>query len=183
MAAAARRRYAEKNLQFETCDVTKGLPLPSASIDVVTSFMMLHNLLSKQLHLVFSEVHRILRPDGTAVFLTMHPDAFESDWDLKFLSYDAGALCRYRAALEPEDLEIPGRAVNAGGGENAIVTIYHARASVLGAVHRSNLVLADERDLWIDALTAVEVFGSDTVHRPPQTAVYWMIVLKKSAER
>jgi ubiquinone/menaquinone biosynthesis C-methylase UbiE len=28
MAAAARRRYAEKNLQFETCDVTKGLPLP-----------------------------------------------------------------------------------------------------------------------------------------------------------
>jgi SAM-dependent methyltransferase len=183
MAAAARRHYATKNLQFETCDVTKGLPLPAASVDAVTSFMMLHNLLSKQLRSVFSEVRRILRPGGIAVFLTMHPDAFESDWDLKFLRYDQDALCRYRAALDPEDLEIPGTATNAGGGENAIVTLYHTRASVLGAVHHAGLALADERDLWIDALTAVEVFGSDAIRRLPQTAVYWMIALKKIADR
>src|SRR5262249_1546967 len=150
--------------------------------DAVTSFMMLHNLLSKQLRPVFSEVRRILRPGGTAVFLTMHPDAFESDWDLKFLRYDQNALCRYRAALDPEDLEVPGTAMNAGGGENAISPLYPAPATVPAAAHDARLALAEERDLWIDALTAVEIFGSNAIRRLPQTAIYWMIALTKAAD-
>ena len=54
------------------------------------------------------------------VFLTMHPDAFEGQWDLQFPSYDLSALQRYRDAADKEDIEIPGCARNVSGGENAI---------------------------------------------------------------
>jgi SAM-dependent methyltransferase len=180
MVAAARRRYTAKHLSFETGNVTKGLPLPTASADAVTSFMLLHNLKRAQLRPVFAEVNRILKASGIAILLTMHPDAFESDWDLSFLSYDEDALARYRDTLDPEDLEIPGRALNAAGGENAIVTIYHTRVSMLRAAHDAGLSLVAERDLWIDALSAVNLFGPSSVRRLPQAPIYWMLVLRKA---
>src|SRR5262249_24580137 len=79
-----------------------------------------------------SEVERVLKPSGRAAFLTMHPDAFESQWHLQFLSYDAG------------------------------------------------LVLTDERDLWIDRETAVQMFGIGSIGCMPTTPTYWMLTLAKS---
>ena len=64
------------------------MPLPDGFADVVTGFMVLHNLRRTEMRRTLIEVERILNPSGRAVFLTMHPDAFESRWDLQFLAYD-----------------------------------------------------------------------------------------------
>ena len=114
------------------------------------------------------------------VFLTMHPDAFEDQWDLQFLSYDLSALQRYRDAADKEDIEIPGCARNVSGGENAIATVYHSRCSVLEAALDAGLVLTDERDLWIDRETAVQMFGIGSIGCMPTTPTYWMFTLAKS---
>src|SRR5262249_33493160 len=119
-------------------------------------------------------------PSGRAVFLTMHPDAFESQWDLQFLSYDLSALKRYRDAADKEDTEIAGFACNTAGGENAITTVYHSRRTVLEALCDARLMLAEERDLWIDRETATRLFGIGSIRRMPGTPTYWMLVVAKS---
>jgi len=129
---------------------------------------------------MFGEVERILKSNGCAVFLTMHPDAFEKHWELDFLSYDAFALRRYRESVEKENIEIPGRARNTAGGENSIATIYHSRQAVIQAAHDAGLSLAEEEDLWIDRETAVEIFGAQSIHKMPTVPIYWMLVLKRA---
>jgi hypothetical protein len=141
--------------------------------------MVLHNLHQAEMRRTLSEVERVLKPSGRAIFLTMHPDAFESQWDLQFLSYDLSALQRYRDAVDKEDAEVPGRARNIAGGENVIAAIYHSRCSVVEALSDAGLVLTDERDLWIDLETAVQMFGTDSIRRMPTTPTYWMLTLVK----
>jgi len=138
--------------------------------------MVLHNLHRAEMCRTLSEVERVLKPSGRAVFLTMHPDAFESQWDLQFLSYD---LQRYSDAVDKEDTEVLGRARNIAGGENAITTIYHSRGSVVEAVSDAGLVLTDERDLWIDLETAAQMFGNGSIRRMPTTPTYWVLTLVK----
>jgi SAM-dependent methyltransferase len=179
MVKAAREQCRADNLCFEPGDVSGALKVADATADVVTSFMVLHNLRLAQVRAALAEVERVLKPGGRAVFLTMHPDAFESYWELDFLSYDADALRRYRGARDKEDLEIPGRARNAAGGENLIVTLYHSRASLLRCAEDVGLVLADEQDLWIDADKAGTLFGAETIRILPTTPIYWMLALRK----
>ena len=150
MLEAARRHCRAENLSFQRGDISQPLLLEDECADVVTGFMVLHNLHQAEMCRALSEVERVLKPSGRAVFLTMHPDAFESQWDLQFLSYDLSALQRYRDAVDKEDIAVPGRARNIAGGENAITAIYHSRASVVEALLDAGLVLTDERDLWID---------------------------------
>jgi len=90
------------------------------------------------------------------------------------------ALQRYRDAADKEDLEILGCARNVSGGENAIATVYHSRCSVLEAALDAGLVLTDERDLWIDRETAVQMFGIGSIGCMPTTPTYWMLTLAKS---
>jgi hypothetical protein len=110
----------------------------------------------------------------------MHPDAFESRWDLQFLAYDLSALQRYRDAADKEDLEIPGSARNVGGGENAVIAIYHSRRSVADATCDAGLALIDERDLWIDRETAAQTFGASSIRCMPTTPMYWALTLAKT---
>jgi SAM-dependent methyltransferase len=180
MLASARRYCTAANLSFRRGDISQPLPLEDECADVVTAFMVLHNLRRAEMCLTLREVERVLKPSGRAVFLTMHPDAFESQWDLQFLSYDLSALQRYRDAVDKEDTEVPGRARNIAGGENAIATIYHSRGSVVRAVLEAGLVLTGERDLWIDLETAVQMFGTGSIRRMPTTPTYWMLALGKS---
>jgi SAM-dependent methyltransferase len=180
MVAAARTHCRAENLAFDQADVTTKLPLECGTVDAVTSFMVLHNLRLQKMATMFREVARILKGNGRAVFLTMHPDAFESDWQLDFLSYDADALRQHRNGLQREDREIPGRAKNACGGENEVLTVYHGRDSVLAAARCAGLALAHEQDLWIDAPTAVAVFGPESIKRLPKNPIYWMLVLKRN---
>src|SRR5262249_8981116 len=175
MIEAARHHCQAANLSFQRADVSQELPLPDESADVVTGFMVLHNL-----RRTLIEVERILKPSGRAIFLTMHPDAFESRWDFQFLADDLSALQRKRDAADKEDIEIPGCARNVSGGENAIATVYHSRCSVLEAALDAGLVLTDERDLWIDRETAVQMFGIGSIGCMPTTPTYWMLTLAKS---
>jgi SAM-dependent methyltransferase len=179
MVKAAREHCRADNLRFETADVSRPLTLADGIADVVTSFMVLHNLCLEQIRTTLCEVERILKPGGRAVFLTMHPLAFESQWDLDFLSYEATALRRYRNAQYKEDLEIPGRALNAAGGENLIVTLYHSRANLLQAAHEAGLALVGERDLWIEHDAARELFGAASIRIMPGTPIYWILSLHK----
>jgi SAM-dependent methyltransferase len=179
MVQAARAQCRADNLFFEAGDVSRPLAIADEAADVVTSFMVVHNLRREQVRATLSEVERILRPGGRAVLLTMHPEAFESHWELDFLSYDAAALRRYRGAQHKEDLEIPGRARNAAGGENLIVTLYHSRESLLRSAEEAGLALEDEQDLWIEPDQARELFGAETIRKMPTTPIYWMLVLQK----
>jgi ubiquinone/menaquinone biosynthesis C-methylase UbiE len=179
MIEAARRHCYAANLSFRRGDISQPLPLEDECADVVTGFMVLHNLHRVEMRRTLSEVERVLKPSGQAVFLTMHPDAFESQWDLQFLSYDPSALQRYREAVDKEDIEIPGRAGNIAGGENEIAAIYHSRGSVVEAVLDAGLVLTNERDLWIDLETAVQKFGPGSIRRMPTTPTYWMLTLER----
>ena len=181
MIASARRHCHAGNLSFRLGDISQPLELVDEYADVVTGFMVLHNLRRTEMRRTLKEVERILNPSGRAVFLTMHPDAFESQWDLQFLSYDLSALTRYRDATDKEDIEIAGYARNIAGGENAIMTVYHSRRTVLEAVCGAGLMLAEERDLWIDRETATRMFGIGSIGRMPNTPTYWMLVLAKSA--
>src|SRR6056297_2090671 len=70
-----------ENLTFVNGDI-KNIPLDSESADKVVSFMVLHNLKAGDVQNTFNETQRVLKNGGRAVFLTMHPDVFESDWDL-----------------------------------------------------------------------------------------------------
>ena len=181
MIASARRHCHAGNLSFQLGDISQPLALVDVYADVVTGFMVLHNLRRAEMRRMLTEVERILKPGGRAVFLTMHPDAFESQWDLQFLSYDLSALKRYRDAADKEDIEIAGYARNIAGGENAIMTVYHSRQTVLDAVCDARLMLAEERDLWIDRETAARMFGIGSIGRMPGTPTYWMLALTKSA--
>src|SRR6516164_1187649 len=181
MIEAARHHCRAANLAFQRADISQGLPLLDEFADVVTGFMVLHNLRRTEMRRTLIEVGRILKPSGRAVFLTMHPDAFESQWDLQFLSYDLSALKRYRDAADKEDIEIAGYARNIAGGENGIMTVYHSRRTVLEAVCGAGLMLAEERDLWIDRETATRMFGIGSIGQMPNTPTYWMLALVKSA--
>lgn len=180
MVAAARAHCRADNLFFEHGDITQRLLLTDKLADVVTGFMVLHNLQLECMRVMFREVGRILKLSGCAVFLTMHPDAFEKHWELDFLSYDAFALRRYRDAVEKENIEIPGRARNTAGGDNSITTVYHSRRAVIQAAHDAGLNLAEERELWIDPETAVEMFGPQSIRKMPTVPIYWMLVLKRA---
>ena len=62
MVASARRRLARRsNITAEQADVT-ALPFPSASFDAVTSYLMLHHVISWREAL--RECARVLRPGG-----------------------------------------------------------------------------------------------------------------------
>jgi len=183
MIAAARAHFRADNLVFQLGDMTGKLPIECGSVDAVTSFMVLHNVMLDQISLMFREAARILKPDASAVVLTMHPDAFDSDWELDFLWYDGRALQQYRETFDREGLLIPGRAKNSNGGENEILSIYHTRQNIVDAAWWADLELAEERALWIDDATAAESFGANANRRFPATPMYWMLHLKKGAQR
>jgi SAM-dependent methyltransferase len=180
MVAAARAHCRADNLFFEHGDITQRLLLADELADVVTGFMVLHNLHLGGVRMMFGEVGRILKSTGCAVFLTMHPRAFEEYWELDFLSYDEFALRRYRESVEKEDIEIPGRARNSAGGENSIAAVYHSRQAMIQAMHDAGLNLTDEQDLWIDRETAVEIFGAQSIRKTPTVPIYWMLVLRRA---
>jgi len=66
MLSIARDRNRSPNVRLELGDMHR-LPFPSASVDIVTGSYALRN--APSLHVALTEVHRVLRPGGTAAFL------------------------------------------------------------------------------------------------------------------
>lgn len=67
------------NVKTAVADLTKGLPLPDASVDVCFMATVMHSLkLKKDGQTIFSEMHRILKPTGRAAILNCKKE--EQPW-------------------------------------------------------------------------------------------------------
>lgn len=76
----ATRQYQRDNLQFLTSDATK-IPLPDASIDVITSFETIEHLHAQAEFL--DEICRLLRPDGCLVISSPNRTVYSELHDYK----------------------------------------------------------------------------------------------------
>lgn len=70
MLKEARRRFAERNIQWQACDANS-LPFADNSFDAVTFGYLLRNV--DEALLVLQEVHRVLKPEGRVVCLDTTP--------------------------------------------------------------------------------------------------------------
>lgn len=71
MLAAARAKPGADGIKFIAHDLETPLPLETAAFDRVTCFLVLDHI--QRLDVLFSEFHRICRPDGCVVISSMHP--------------------------------------------------------------------------------------------------------------
>lgn len=174
----AKKYQNAQNLAFVNADIT-ALPLETESVDGVVSFMVLHNLKLEEIKTALKEVNRILKFDGKAVFLLMHPTAVDQPWELDFMKYDELAIEEYRKSLDKEGIAIKGVVKSSGGGEKEVMMFTHTRGNIIEAIKDSGLILVDEKDLWIDEKTARSKFGDDCVKQLPTTPIFWIITLQK----
>ncbi len=185
MLDAANKQYPSvTNLSFHKADATQRLHFAEGCADVVTTFMVCHNLKLQQLQSMLRQAARLLkRGTGRAVMLTMHPEALDSDppWDLDFSVYDPTAIARYQHAEgdEKEGIEIHGMVKNVDGGEKAVTMIHHTHHNMICACDQAGLTFHGERSLWIDEATAVEKFGTLAVRKVPTTPTFWILDVRK----
>ncbi len=159
------KKYEEKeNLSFINGNI-EDIPIKTESVDNVVSFMVLHNLKVEDVKKTFNETSRIIKPDGKAVFLTMHPDFFNSDWNLDFIVCNKEDLEKYRSSKDKEGIKIRGIVKNAGGGEKAVAMYHHSVDNIQKAVKEAGLKIVEEKDLFIDEETAKDKFGDNSVKK------------------
>jgi SAM-dependent methyltransferase len=93
--AIARERYRQENVWFVRGNAEQ-LPFPDASADAITCFEGIEHFVDPQIHL--SEVARVLKPAGTYVVSTPHPDAHAHGEDNPFHLHEFDPL-RFEALL------------------------------------------------------------------------------------
>ncbi len=72
MVQLAAERLSARNVEVRLADVSEGLPfLVDADFDLTVAPLMIHYL--RHLETVFTEIYRVLKPDGLFVFSTHHP--------------------------------------------------------------------------------------------------------------
>ncbi len=176
------KKYGKvKNIRFINLDARNLEPIKDKSVDVVVSFMMLHNLVIEDVERVFNETGRVLRSNGLAVFLTLHPDLVKSEpWDLIFMEYESG----YKDAVDDNGDAKEGFIIETivkmhGGGEKKVFTVVHERRNIKKAIENSKLKIIDKKEIWIDEKKARELFGDDSVKKLPTQPAFWMITCKK----
>ncbi len=169
------------NLRFFRADTLK-LPIQSETADVVTSFMVMHNLKMDEVKKMLRETHAILKPEGKAVFLSMHPEALNSEWDLDFMRYAPEDIATYRAADNKNDILVHGTVKNAGGGKKQVFMYTHSAEAMTKAINEAGLQLESAQELWIDKDTAIEKFGKAAVKKLPDTPTFQIMILKKAAK-
>jgi ubiquinone/menaquinone biosynthesis C-methylase UbiE len=81
----ARTMCTDSRVQFKELDATKKWRLPSHSFDVVVSNMMFNQV--KDLHLAFSQAHRVLVERGKFIFSVTHPA-----WDLFIFAQERAGI-------------------------------------------------------------------------------------------
>ncbi len=167
-----------ENLEFINGDI-KNIPIKTESADEVVSFMVLHNIKINEIKDTLKETSRIMKKDGKAVFLTMHPDFLESDFDIDFAVYNEEDLEEYKNAQDKEGIKVRGVVRNAGGGEKEIGLFYHSFENLEKAAEEAGLAITDKEDFYIDEETAKEKFGEESVKKLPENPAFLMMTLEK----
>jgi demethylmenaquinone methyltransferase/2-methoxy-6-polyprenyl-1,4-benzoquinol methylase/phosphoethanolamine N-methyltransferase len=125
MIAVAQRKAARKGLEIDfRMGVIEALPFPDASLDVVTSSLMMHHLPESLKVRGLAEIYRVLKPGGRLLIADfMRPTG-------AFLNHLFIAFTRHQGLQKGiEDLQILLR--NAGFGQ---ITQSHKRVLVIGFV-------------------------------------------------
>lgn len=175
----AKKYEAIKNVSFIQGDI-KNIPLEPESMNKAISLMVLHNLPIDDVKSVLTETARVLKPGGKAVFLTMHPDAYETEnWDIDFWKRDPENLNEYKQAEDKEGIRVKSVVKNVSGGEKTVFANIHTRENMISAIEEAGLKLVDEKDLSMDEETAREKFGQDSIRTMPDKPVFWIITLEK----
>jgi malonyl-CoA O-methyltransferase len=92
MLAEARRKPGASQVSFLVHDLHRALPFEAASFERVVSGLVLEHL--HDLHFVFAEARRVLRPGGRAVVSAMHPAMFLKGVEARFTDPATGEKVR-----------------------------------------------------------------------------------------
>jgi len=166
------------NIDFVAGDATH-IPLKEQVADKVVSFMMLHNLKIEDVAETLQDVSRVLKEDGTAVFLTMSPKAQESDWDVDFMGYEKEDLDKLKTAEDKEGIKLRGFVQNSGGGSKQIGMFYHTEENLQQVISEAGLEIVSEQEIFVDEETAKEKFGDNSIRKLPTTPIFVIFTLRK----
>ena len=169
----------EPHLTFHLADITKPLSIEPGIADVATAFMVCHNLRLPDLRAMLQNVEFVLKPGGTAVLLTMHGDALDSDWQLSFMKYDQDAIELYRRREDKEGVLVRGVVQNTSGGKKEVAMYTHTRFNFFDAIKDAGLTAVDGREIWSDQEIAEQKFGANSVILLPSNPIFWIVVLRK----
>lgn len=180
----AQKTYSKaKNVSFLVHDISNPLPFQSNSVDLFTSFMVLHNLKESQMDTMFKEIKRCIKRKGIATFLTLHSDVFESDWDLTFAKYDDVLIKKWRETKE-DDMLIPGFVVNADDKEKKPVFAYtHSQAQIERLLNKHSFEMIYDEPILIDRDTAIKRFGKGSIKKIPKTPTYWIFSIRNKSSK
>lgn len=90
MLAEARRKPGAERIEFQVHDLHQALPFADEHFDVIVSGLVLEHL--QDLGPLYSEVHRILKRGGIAIFSTLHPAMFLRGSQARFTDPSTGEL-------------------------------------------------------------------------------------------
>jgi SAM-dependent methyltransferase len=109
--AHARARAQGVKAHFLQANATQ-LPFPDQSFDLVYSSMFLHELPLKDIHAVFAEARRLLRPGGLMLHYELPPNSQLPVWDGFYLDWDCwyNSEPYYKTYRDQEPAELCARA-------------------------------------------------------------------------
>ncbi|MFN0069928.1 MAG: class I SAM-dependent methyltransferase [Chloroflexota bacterium] len=92
MMARARSRLQGQDASFVVHDMHQALPFRDGTFDCAISALVLEHI--HELEPFFSEMRRVLRPQGRAVISTLHPAMFLRGSQARFTDPDTGLITR-----------------------------------------------------------------------------------------
>ena len=169
------------NVRFRVHDLVGTLPERDGSVDRFVSSMLLQNLYSQTLAVVFGEVSRCLKDDGEATVLTLHPDMFKSPWELDFITHEESFVQSWRESPQ-DDVLIRGFVTNSRGGRaKEIFMVTHSMEQMTKLLHMYQLTIHEDLPICIDRQTAERWFGLNETRRHPINPVFWIFSVRKIA--
>lgn len=175
----AKKSYKNnKNLFFRKHDITCKLPHKRCSIDCFTSFMLIQNMRGIEIDKLFKEIQRCMKYTGFAIFLTLHPSMYDSDWSLDFIKYNKDSILRWKKTRK-NDLLMKGYVKNAGGGKKDVFMYSHSKKQIIDLLENNKLMIVDDMPIYIDQKTASQFFGKKHNRKYPTTPIFWIFSVMK----
>lgn len=170
-----------KNLFFHKYDITHKLPHKPNSVDCFTSFMLIQNMRGVEINQLFKEIKRCMKFNGCAVFLTLHPSIYDSEWNLDFIKYNEDSILHWKKT-RVNDLLLKGYVKNSGGGEKDVFMYTHSKKQINDLLNKNKLTIVDDIPIHIDQKTATEFFGQKNNRKYPTTPTFWIFSVMKTSK-